>query len=83
MAGIETMPVRIIEADDKQVAILSLVENLQREDLNLIEEAEGYKALMDEGLTIEEVAWPPFSRTATAPATYPRERNPRWRISWA
>ena len=57
MAGLEEVPVRIIEADDRAVAELALVENLQREDLNPVEEAKGYKSLMEEyELTQEEVA---------------------------
>ena len=48
---------RVIEADDRRTAELALVENLQREDLNPIEEARGYRALIDEyGLTQEEAA---------------------------
>ena len=47
----------MIEADDRKTAELALVENLQREDLNPIEEAKGYKTLIDEfGLTQEEAA---------------------------
>lgn len=42
------MPVRILEADDKLAMELALVENLQREDLNPMEEAAGYKKLMDD-----------------------------------
>ena len=48
---------RILEADDKLAMELALVENLQREDLNPMEEAAGYKKLMDDyGLTQEQVA---------------------------
>lgn len=55
--GLTEVPVRIIEADDRLAMELALVENLQREDLNPIEEALGYKKLMTEyGLTQEEVA---------------------------
>lgn len=51
------MPVRVISADDRRVAELALVENLQREDLNPIEEALGYKSLIEEyGLTQDEAA---------------------------
>ena len=39
LAGLEEVPVRVIEADDRRTAELALVENLQREDLNPIEEA--------------------------------------------
>ena len=57
MAGLTEVPVRIIEADDVRTAQLALVENLQREDLNPIEEAKGYKALIEiYGLTQEEAA---------------------------
>ena len=57
MAGLTEVPVRVITADDRRTAELALVENLQREDLNPIEEAKGYKTLMEEyGLTQEETA---------------------------
>ena len=57
LAGLTEIPVRVIEADDRRTAELALVENLQREDLNPIEEARGYRALIDEyGLTQEETA---------------------------
>ncbi len=56
-AGLEEVPVNIIEADDKKVMELGLIENLQREDLNPMEEANGYKVLMDDyGMTQEDVA---------------------------
>ena len=57
LAGLSEVPVRVLEADDRTTAELALVENLQREDLNPMEEAKGYKALMEEyGLTQEETA---------------------------
>lgn len=57
MAGLKEVPVRIIEADDKKVTELALVENLQREDLNPIEEAKGYKSLIEEyGMTQDEAS---------------------------
>ena len=57
MAGLSEVPVRVIEADDRRTAELALVENLQREDLNPIEEAKGYKTLIEVyGLTQEEAA---------------------------
>lgn len=57
MAGLTEIPARVIEADDRKVQEIALVENLQREDLNPLEEARGYKALMEEfGLTQEAVS---------------------------
>ena len=57
LAGLTEVPVRILEADDRTTAELALVENLQREDLNPIEEARGYQSLIDDfGLTQEEAA---------------------------
>ncbi len=57
LAGLTEIPVRVIEADDRRTAELALVENLQREDLNPIEEAKGYRTLIDDyGLTQEEAA---------------------------
>ncbi|MEG1240426.1 MAG: ParB/RepB/Spo0J family partition protein [Oscillospiraceae bacterium] len=57
LAGLAELPVLIIEADDRKVMELGLIENLQREDLNPMEEAGGYKVLMEEhGMTQEDVA---------------------------
>lgn len=57
LAGLSEIPVRIIEADDRRASELALVENLQREDLNPIEEAKGYQSLIEDfGLTHEEAA---------------------------
>ena len=56
-AGLTEVPVRVVEADDRRAMELALVENLQREDLNPIEEAKGYRTLMREyGLTQEDAA---------------------------
>ncbi|MGI6697811.1 MAG: ParB/RepB/Spo0J family partition protein [Clostridiales bacterium] len=57
MAGLKTVPAVVMDLDEKQAMEIALVENLQREDLNPIEEAEAYKTLMDEfGLTQEEIS---------------------------
>ena len=57
IAGLAEVPAIVIEADDRKMTELSLIENLQREDLDPIEEAEGYKTLMDNyHLTQEEAA---------------------------
>lgn len=57
LAGLAEVPAVIIEADDRKVMELGLIENLQREDLNPIEEAEGYQVLMSQyNMTQEETA---------------------------
>ena len=57
MAGLSEVPAMIVEADDRKVMELGLIENLQREDLNPMEEAMGYQSLIkDYGLTQEEVS---------------------------
>ena len=57
IAGLSEIPAIILDKDDRKVAEISLIENIQREDLNPIEEAMAYKSLCDEyGLTQEELA---------------------------
>lgn len=57
MADIRELPVVVIEADDKKTMELALIENLQRQDLNPVEEALGYRSLMEDyGLTQEDTA---------------------------
>lgn len=57
LAGLTEIPALVIEADDKTAKELALIENLQRQDLNSVEEALGYQSLMDDfGLTQEEAA---------------------------
>ena len=57
LANLHTVPVTVIEADEKTVLELALIENLQRQDLNPMEESLGYRQLMQEhGLTQEQVA---------------------------
>ena len=57
LAGLSEVPVVVMEADDRKTMELALIENLQRQDLNPVEEAMGYHALMaDYGLTQEETA---------------------------
>jgi ParB family chromosome partitioning protein len=48
VAGLETIPVRIMHADETQALELALIENLQRQDLNPVEEARGYRRLLSE-----------------------------------
>lgn len=57
IAELKEIPAVIIEADDRKVMELALIENLQRQDLNPVEEALGYQTLMEEyGLTQEDAA---------------------------
>ncbi len=57
LAGLHEIPVVIMEADDKKAMELALIENLQRQDLNPVEEALGYQSLINEyGLTQEDTA---------------------------
>ena len=56
-AGVEEVPVLILEADDRKAMELALIENLQRSDLDPIEEARGYQELMNQhGMTQEQAA---------------------------
>ena len=67
MAGLAEVPAIVIEADDRMVMELGLIENLQREDLNPMEEAAGYRSLIEDyGLTQEEAA----QRVRTGTVTY-------------
>lgn len=57
LAGLSEIPVVVKDTDEQSLMEMALVENLQREDLNAVEEALGYKSLMDNfGLTQEQVA---------------------------
>ena len=57
MAGLDEVPVIVKELDEQSLAEIALIENLQREDLNAVEEAMGYKSLIDNfGLTQEQVS---------------------------
>ena len=57
MAGLSEIPAIILDSDDMKTAQMALVENLQREDLNAIEEAMAYEALMDRfGLTQDQIS---------------------------
>lgn len=57
LAGLEEVPAVVIEADDQKAMELAMIENLQREDLNPIEEAQGFRALIETyGMTQEQAA---------------------------
>ena len=57
IAGLQEVPVIVMEADDRKAAELAMIENLQREDLNPMEEAAGYQSLIDNyHMTQEEAA---------------------------
>ena len=71
MAGLDEIPAIILDTDDKKVAEISLIENIQRENLNPIEEAMAFRALAnDYGMTQEELAFKVGkSRSAIANST--------------
>lgn len=57
LAGLSEIPAVVIEADDKKAMELAMIENLQREDLNPMEEAQGFRTLVEDyGLTQEQAA---------------------------
>ena len=57
MANLSEIPAVVVEADDQKAMEMALIENLQRQDLNPVEEARGYQTLMEDyGLTQEEAA---------------------------
>jgi ParB family transcriptional regulator, chromosome partitioning protein len=56
MAGLEEVPVIVREFSDQETLEIALIENLQREDLNPLEEARGYKNLLEFGITQDEAA---------------------------
>jgi ParB family chromosome partitioning protein len=57
MAGLKKIPVVLADADDRKAAEMGVIENIQRKDLNVIEEAEGYRLLKEQfGITQEDVA---------------------------
>ena len=57
LAGLQEVPVIVIEADDRKAAELAMIENLQREDLNPMEEAAGFQSLIESyHMTQEEAA---------------------------
>jgi ParB/RepB/Spo0J family partition protein len=56
MAGLTAAPVRVLQADDRQIAEMALVENIQRQDLTPLEEAKAFQEMLDHGYTREELA---------------------------
>lgn len=56
-AGLKTIPVVFIDADEEESSILSFIENLQRKNIDYIEEAQGFKSFIDDfGMSIEEIS---------------------------
>ena len=56
LAGLARVPVHVLEADDRQIAEMALVENLQRQDLTPLEEARAFQEMLEGGYTKEELA---------------------------
>ena len=84
-AGLEDIPAMVLEAEEDEVMELALIENLQRQDLNPIEEAEGYERLMKQfGLTQEQVSKRVVkSRSAVANAHAAAGLCDRWCVRWS
>ena len=78
LAGLNEIPAVIIEADDRKVMELGLIENLQREDLNPIEEANGYKVLMSEYRLRCRKSWRRRSSRRSSPSGRPKP----WPSGW-
>lgn len=56
-AGLKTIPVVFIDADEEESSVISFIENLQRKNIDFIEEAQGFKAFMDDfGMSVEEIS---------------------------
>ncbi|HEY4316408.1 MAG TPA: ParB/RepB/Spo0J family partition protein [Herbaspirillum sp.] len=66
LAGLDTVPVIVTEADDRKTAAIALIENLQREDLNPLEEAQGIHRLLQEFNFTHEQAAVAVSRSRSA-----------------
>ena len=85
-AGLAEVPVILVDAPDRQAAEMAIIENIQREDLNVIEEAEGYRSLAEHfGLTQQEVAdrvgkvWGLGSDTTKDPGPWEGEQRNMWK----
>ena len=68
LAGLQEVPVIVIEADDRKAAELAMIENLQREDLNPMEEAAGFQSLIESYHMTQEEAAQRVSRSRPAVA---------------
>ena len=68
LAGLQDVPVVIMEADDRKAMALALIENLQREDLNPMEEAEGFRVLMERYEMTQEQAAAQVGKSRSAVA---------------
>lgn len=75
LAGLTEVPVRVVEADDRAAMELALVENLQREDLNPMEEARGYCVLIDEYYLTQETVADAVGKSRSAVANALRLMN--------
>ena len=83
IAGLSEVPVRIMELTDSETAQIALIENLQREDLNPIEEANGYKVLSEKyGLKQEELAKLVGVRRETISNLEKGRYNPSLILAW-
>ena len=83
MAGLSEVPAIVIEADDRKAMELAMIENLQREDLNPMEEAEGYQTLMQQyNMTQEDLAQRVGVRRETIGNLEKGRYNPSLVLAW-
>ena len=75
MAGLETIPVLVRDIADESAAVMALIENIQREDLNALEEAQGIKRLIDEFNMTHEAAAQAVGRSRSAASNLLRLLN--------
>ena len=75
MAGLETIPVLVRDIADESAAVMALIENIQREDLNALEEAQGIKRLIDEFSMTHEAAAQAVGRSRSAASNLLRLLN--------
>ena len=75
MAGLETIPVLVREISDESAAVMALIENIQREDLNALEEAQGIKRLIEEFSMTHEAAAFAVGRSRSAASNLLRLLN--------
>jgi ParB family chromosome partitioning protein len=73
LAGLSAIPVRVLEADEARAEAIALVENIQRTELEALDEAYAYRRFLDQGRTLDELA-----ATVQKPKRHVHERLRLW-----